>query len=161
MKEKLSELGLSTTGKKEELVARLVEYYAGKEKDSSLDDDLLEPPPEEMPEWVSKLATPAPKATSPKHPSGPPKSPVLKPTAAPVASSATKSPVAAKPLAAAATSAPAVTASPVKITQEMSEEEKRRLRAARFGLPVKPVTEAAKPTVSTASKIPGNSNCKI
>ncbi|KAJ3292851.1 hypothetical protein HK104_004952 [Borealophlyctis nickersoniae] len=119
LKQELAQRGLSTGGRKDELLSRLLEHLEGpthKEEAPPLDSASPNPAEADTTAKDLKQSTPAPIVTAP----------------AVAATSSTTSSTASP--------APKSPTTPTKPTSGMSEEEKRRARAARFGLPVVPST---------------------
>ena len=128
LRDRLQELELPTAGKKEELIQRLVDFHSTATDDGSiaeLDDADLIAPPS---------------ATS-----GTSKQPELNVTAAaPVAVISPTLPT-----------TPSVAKAPAQVSSGLSEEEKRRLRAQRFGIPyVEPSAAKPKPAATAAVNKP-------
>mmetsp|Transcript_19575 Transcript_19575/g.50562 ORF Transcript_19575/g.50562 Transcript_19575/m.50562 type:complete len:252 (+) Transcript_19575:47-802(+) len=129
LKELLKARDLPMTGKKDELVQRLLEAEGG----VAAPPQPAEPaasaakPAEEAPPPQPSVPAPEPVAEAPAKPATDPTpaAPAQKPVAAPKTSQAT---------AAAAEAGPAGAGAPA--SQELTEEERRKQRAARFGVPL-------------------------
>ncbi|TPX68258.1 hypothetical protein SpCBS45565_g03233 [Spizellomyces sp. 'palustris'] len=132
LKAELTKLGLPTTGKKDELVTRLLERVnisaPTLHDDSELNAELAQLEELSAKEKPARNARFGIAATPQKSNSAGPAA-ANSPAAAVTASPVTGKPVSANPEKNDTVSAPPVTA-------QMSEEEKRKARAARFGLPV-------------------------
>ena len=163
LKEKLSEVGLPVTGKKDELLARLIEYHDKQaeteiDADKKDDDDLLVPPPDDVPSWMKQAGILPPKIDgssttdqstneSPKRAASPaketakaPASPMKKTDASTAATAGSKDTLVSASVASDAATTQSDNlqkpAAVVPIPGDMSEEEKKRLRALRFGTPL-------------------------
>ncbi|KAF9348189.1 hypothetical protein BGX34_002627, partial [Mortierella sp. NVP85] len=151
LKEQLQLAGLSVNGKKEELVARLLEHQKAEEEalnasvppagsgesyDWESVDDLAPPPPSDPVAKSAKKAAPVEKAAVDKQPSSTSSS-----SAPPAAASATSTPSSSSTTTAKAADTSATGSAPSAGTASnedalKAEIEKRKSRAARFGIPL-------------------------